>query len=78
MANAGKPKDAETAQPPAALVDVEAVAAMLSCSARHIYRLAEAGQLPRPVRLGALVRWKRGELEAWVEEGCPPTNLGGR
>lgn len=53
------------------LLDVQAVAAMLGCSARHIYRLSDAGKMPAPVRLGSLVRWNRDALESWISEGCP-------
>ena len=56
----------------AALLDVKAVAALCGCSTRHIRRLADAGKLPRPVRLGALVRWRRQEdLVPWLAAGCP-------
>ncbi len=62
----------------AELLDVRAVGAMLGCSARHVYRLADAGRMPRPVKLGALVRWRRAELASWLEAGCPPTTrIGG-
>lgn len=60
------------------LLDVRAVAEMLDCSARHVYRLADAGRLPRPIKLGALVRWRRAELEAWIDAGCPSQQPGGR
>jgi excisionase family DNA binding protein len=53
------------------LLDVRAVAALLDCSARHVYRLADAGRMPPPVRVGALVRWRRGEIEDWIAAGCP-------
>jgi excisionase family DNA binding protein len=56
----------------AMLLDVEQVAAMLKCSTRHVYRLADAGKMPAPVRVGALVRWSRKSIEAWIGEGCPP------
>ena len=50
----------------------EAVAALLGgCSQRHVYRLADSGRMPRPVKLGALVRWRRNELVEWVAAGCP-------
>jgi len=52
------------------LLDVNAVARFLSCSARHIYRLADSGRMPRPQKLGALVRWDRIELEKWLADGC--------
>jgi excisionase family DNA binding protein len=62
----------------AALLDVGAVAAMLSCSTRHVYRLADAGQMPPPVKLRALVRWPRRSVEQWLADGCPPCRKGGR
>ena len=55
----------------AALLDVRAVASLLDCSARHVYRLADAGHLPPPVKLGALVRWRRQEIEEWISARCP-------
>jgi excisionase family DNA binding protein len=61
-----------------ALLDVQAVATLLSCSTRHVYRLADAGRMPPPVKLGALVRWQRCAVEAWISEGCPPVRNGGR
>jgi excisionase family DNA binding protein len=62
------------ASPPAEevrLLDVHAVAQFLSCSTRHVYRLADSGRMPRPRRLGVLVRWDRLELEKWLAGGCP-------
>lgn len=60
-------------QPPGtgALLDVRAVAALLGCSVRHCYRLADAGRMPRPIKLGQLVRWRRAELLRWLDDGCP-------
>ena len=54
-----------------ALLDVEQVAALLRCSARHVYRLADSAQMPMPVKLGALVRWRRDEIDRWIFERCP-------
>jgi len=53
------------------LIDVKAVAAMLSCSIRSVYRLADAGRMPPPRKLGALVRWNRAAVEEWINAGCP-------
>ena len=62
---------AEPANAPA-LIDVSAVAVMCGgCSPRHIYRLADAGKMPRPVKLGALVRWNRVTIQEWIDAGCP-------
>lgn len=57
--------------PAAALLDVQAVAALLGCSPRTVYRLSDAGRMPRPIKLGALVRWNRATLESWIADGCP-------
>lgn len=54
-----------------ALLDVDEVARMLSCSPRHVRRLADRGALPRGVRLGRLLRWRREEVEVWIQQGCP-------
>ncbi len=64
--------------PAAALLDVRAVAALLDCSPRHVYRLADAGQIPPPVRLGSLVRWRRQDLDAWLAGGCRPVSTSGK
>jgi excisionase family DNA binding protein len=56
-----------------ALLDVRAVAALFDCSPRHVFRLADAGRMPPPVRIGALVRWRRADLDSWLASGCPST-----
>ena len=56
---------------PATLLDVEQVAAILNVSARTVYRMADAGAMPRPRHLNTLIRWSRAEIEAWVKAGCP-------
>ncbi|MHB1035740.1 MAG: helix-turn-helix transcriptional regulator [Pirellulales bacterium] len=62
------------------LLDVQAVANLLGCSPRTVYRFADCGRMPRPVKLGALIRWSKADLDAWIAAGCPAVrNLkGGR
>ena len=69
--------EVQTVAPPgaAALLDVRAVAALLGCSPRHVYRLSDAGKMPAPMRLGALVRWSRTSLDAWLASGCKPVRV---
>jgi excisionase family DNA binding protein len=62
---------------PALLLDVRTVARMLGCSCRHIYRMADAGRMPPPVRLGAAVRFRRSDLIEWIRDGCPAIRRGG-
>ena len=59
----------------AKLLDVQAVAKMLGCSQRHVYRLSDAGRMPVPVKLGSLVRWSKSSIEDWIVDGCKPVRL---
>ena len=61
----------ETDQNEPELLTVHQVGQLLNCSARHVYRLADRSAMPRPVRLGTLVRWRRDEIEQWITAGCP-------
>ncbi len=61
---------ADNSAPPA-LLDARATAALIGVSSRSVYRLADAGKMPRPVRLGRLVRWRRADLDDWIGRGCP-------
>jgi len=69
------PKKAELS---AKLLDVQAVAEMLGCSVRHVYRLADRGAMPSPLRLGSLVRWSKASVETWIADGCPSCRKGVR
>lgn len=60
------------------LGDVNVIAAKCDCSPRHIYRLADAGRMPAPVRLGSLVRWDLDEIDRWIAAGCGSCRQGGR
>lgn len=61
----------------AALLDVKAVAELCQCSTRTARRLSDSGAMPRPVKLGALVRWRAetGDpmtgIRDWLAAGCP-------
>ena len=72
------PKTANPSQSESILLDVTSVAELLDCSPRHARRLADAGKMPRPVKLGALVRWNRQVIEDWIKEGCPHQSGGER
>ena len=56
---------------PAELLTVRDAAAMLAVSPRHIYRQCDAGRMPRPLKLGSSIRWRRSEVLAWIAQGCP-------
>ncbi|MBX7255711.1 MAG: helix-turn-helix domain-containing protein [Candidatus Hydrogenedentes bacterium] len=65
----------EQTDPSPRLLDVRGVAALLDCSPRHIYRMSDAGRMPAPIRIGALVRWQRAAIDAWLADGCPPMRV---
>ena len=56
---------------PAKMLNVKEVAVILACSARHVRRLSDSGAMPRPRRLGMLIRWSQAELDLWIAAGCP-------
>ncbi len=56
------------------LLDVHDVADLLNCSVRHVHRLARTRQMPKPVRVGSLVRWNAAAVRAWIEAGCPASS----
>lgn len=57
--------------PSPALLNASDLATLLNCSPKTIYRLNDRGALPRPIRLGAMLRWSRPVIERWIAEGCP-------
>ncbi len=65
------PDNATTKQPTALLLDVNALAVLLSRSVPSLRRYDAAGRLPAPVRIGKAVRWRRSEIEQWIAAGCP-------
>lgn len=72
------PPDAPPALAGAALLRIGELAELLRVSPRHLRRLADSGRMPAPVRLGHSLRWRRADLLAWIEAGCPAARRGGR
>jgi predicted DNA-binding transcriptional regulator AlpA len=52
-------------------VTAEQAAKLFSVSRSTWWKMHSLGQVPRPIRLGRCTRWRRSELEAWQEAGCP-------
>jgi predicted DNA-binding transcriptional regulator AlpA len=61
-----------------AMLSVDDVSAMLGCSTRHVYRMSDMERMPRPIKLGALVRWSRRAILEWIDAGCPSCRRGVR
>jgi excisionase family DNA binding protein len=52
------------------LLDEEKAAALLSLSSRKLWELASRGAI-KFVKIGALKRYRRVDLEDWVARRCP-------
>lgn len=66
-----KPREKQADSREFLALDAAGLAQGLGVSVRHIRRLNAAGKLPRPVRLGRLVRWAADEIRDWLAAGCP-------
>lgn len=53
------------------LLSVNDLAKRWGCSTRHIRRMADAGRIPQPLKLGNLIRWSVAQIERWESDGCP-------
>lgn len=54
------------------LINIRTVCEMLACSQRTIYRLVDAGAIPRPLKIGGMLRWRAAEIDEWLAAGCEP------
>ncbi|WP_428308036.1 helix-turn-helix transcriptional regulator [Lacipirellula sp.] len=48
------------------LMTIDDVAILLRLSTRQIFRMKAAGHLPKEIRIGSSIRWRRKEIEAWI------------
>ncbi len=46
-------------------------ASFIGVSRSQWYKMDSAGETPMPIKVGGRMRWRRRELGAWVEAGCP-------
>ena len=58
-----------TVPPP--LLTVDDVANLLKVSTRTIWRMRSCCQLPKPIKVGGGVRWRQGDIESRIAQGCP-------
>ena len=49
------------------LLKIQQVAAQLGCCPRMVQLLVARGELPAPLRLGRLVRWRAEDIAGWLE-----------
>ena len=53
------------------LIDAKVAAHRLGVSIRTLRRLIDAGNGPRPIRVGRCLRWRSDQHTAWISAGCP-------
>jgi excisionase family DNA binding protein len=54
------------------LMTAEELSKLLQVSERTVWRLNSGHEIPKPVRFGGTVRWRREEIAEWIKAGCPP------
>lgn len=54
------------------LLTKQQVAQRLNISLRTLYRFIQTGEIPPPVKLGSLSRWRSDVLDDWIENNCKP------
>lgn len=55
--------------PACSLLKAKQIATFIGCSSKHVLRLAESGQFPKPVKVGKkMLRWPREAVERWLAE----------
>lgn len=59
----------------AVLLTAEELAEMLKVAVRTVWRLRSSGKLPRPVSIGSSIRWRKNEIVAWIDAGCPSLSV---
>jgi excisionase family DNA binding protein len=52
------------------LLDVREVASLLGVSPRSVWEWSDSGQIPKPISLGRLRRWRRMDLEDWLRQAA--------
>jgi len=50
-----------------ALLKAGDLARLLSCDERTVWRWASAGTIPPPIRIGGCTRWRRADLDAFLQ-----------
>ena len=50
-------------------LDVTEVSQLLGISKRTVYRLLDAGEIPKSIKLGNATRWRRSDIVLFVEAG---------
>jgi excisionase family DNA binding protein len=55
---------------PSTLITPAAMCDLLQVDARTLRRLRHAGTVPAPLQIGRALRWRRKDVDAWLEGGA--------
>ncbi len=58
-----------------ALLTAEQAWTLCALSKASWYKAKSAGRIPREVRIGGALRWRRDELLRWINAGCPARSV---
>jgi prophage regulatory protein len=59
------------------LLRMREAAAFCNIGESTAWRYLSAGRFPKPIRVGGgALRWRRSDLIAWIEKGCPALKAG--
>jgi excisionase family DNA binding protein len=53
----------------AALMTQQDLAAYLGCNVRTLRRWGHEGRIPHPISIGRVQRWRRADVDRWLEDG---------
>lgn len=71
------PPDADVASP-SDLINQAELAQLLQCNPRTVRRMELEGRLPQASGKGRLKRWRRADIEKWIEGKAPSCRRGSR
>jgi excisionase family DNA binding protein len=54
------------------MLTIQQIATLLGVSRITVRRYWAAGLIPEPVKLGRTVRWRKSDIDQWLENRCPP------
>ncbi len=63
--------EGRSSEPGERLLTADDVAHLLAISKSSVWRLRDRGLIPKPARIGSLVRWRGADIDEWIERGCP-------
>ncbi len=66
-----KPVDREAIPDGAELLTVPQVACILQCAESVVRQRDKDGLIPKPIRIGGVLKWRKKEIYDWLDAGCP-------